>query len=60
MTKYWIVGTENGTLLEEGTDLTTQLEKAKHFPKIGDAMKECVRLNEANFGIGTFKVIPMR
>lgn len=55
----WLVGTENGTLLIKDMEFTTHIEEATHFDKIGDAMRECVRLNNAKLGLSKFKVIPM-
>jgi len=55
----YLVGTENGILLVRDMNLTTDIDKATPFPKIGDAMRECVRLNNANLGFATpFRVIP--
>lgn len=59
MEKY-IVATDNGTSLIKDFELTTDpFNKATRFTKIGDAIRECIRLNNANLGIGTFKVIPI-
>lgn len=55
----WLVGTENGILLVSDMELTTYIGKARVFDKIGDAMRECIRLNNANLGlVSKFKVIP--
>ena len=54
----WLVGTESGILLISNMDLTTNVKEATHFDKIGDAMRECVRLNNAKLGLSKFKVIP--
>lgn len=54
----WLVGTENGILLANDMELTTNVKEATPFDKIGDAMRECVRLNNANLGLLKFKVIP--
>lgn len=54
----WLVGTESGILLISNMDLTTNVKEATPFDKIGDAMRECIRLNNANLGLSKFKVIP--
>lgn len=55
----YLVGTGNGILLVNDMNLTTHIDKATLFPKIGDAMRECVRLNNANLGFAVpFRVIP--
>lgn len=55
----WLVGTENGTLLIKDMEFTTHIEDATRFDKIGDAMRECVKLNNAKLGLSKFKVIPL-
>lgn len=56
----WLVGTENGMLLINDMNLTTNVNEATPFDKIGDAMRECIRLNNANLGLTSkFKVIPL-
>jgi len=54
----WLVGTENGILLVNDMELTTDISQARTFDRIGDAMRECVRLNNAKLGLSKFKVIP--
>lgn len=55
----WIVGTESGILLVNDMELTTNVNEATPFDKIGDAMRECIRLNNAKLGLSKFKVIPL-
>ena len=56
----WLVGTESGMLLINDMNLTTNVNEATPFDKIGDAMRECIRLNNANLGLASkFKVIPL-
>ena len=55
----WIVGTESGILLINDMLLTTNVNEATPFDKIGDAMRECIRLNNAKLGLSKFKVIPL-
>lgn len=56
----WLVGTESGMLLVNDREFTTDIAKATPFDKIGDAMRECIRLNNANLGLTSkFKVIPL-
>ena len=58
--KQWLVGTDNGILLVNDTDFTTDISKATRFDKIGDAIRECVRLNIIELGLTSkFKVIPI-
>ena len=58
--KQWLVGTDNGMLLVNGMEFTTEIDKAIPFDKIGDAMRECIRLNNIELGlISKFKVIPL-
>ncbi len=58
--KQWLVGTDNGMLLVNGMEFTTEIDKATPFDKIGDAMRECIRLNNIELGLTTkFKVIPL-
>lgn len=58
--KQWLVGTDNGMLLVNGMEFTTEIDKATSFDKIGDAMRECIRLNNIELGLTTkFKVIPL-
>jgi hypothetical protein len=57
--RQWLVGTDNGMLLVNNTEFTTDISKATLFNKIGDAMRECVRLNDIDLGLTLmFKVIP--
>ena len=54
----WLVGTENGTLLIDGMEFTTEVDKAARFGKIGDAMRECIRLNDIELGLSSmFRVV---
>ena len=56
--KQWLVGTDNGMLLVNGVEFTTDISKATQFNKIGDAMRECIRLNNIELSLTTkFKVI---
>lgn len=55
----WLVGTESGILLINDMLLTTNVNEATPFDKIGDAMRECIRLNNAKLGLSKFKVIPL-
>lgn len=55
----WIVGTESGILLINDMLLTTNVNEATPFDKIGDAMRECIRLNNLDLGLSKFKVIPL-
>ena len=58
--KQWLVGTDNGMLLVSNTEFTTDINKATQFNKIGDAMRECIRLNNIELGLASkFKVIPI-
>ena len=58
--KQWLVGTDNGMLLVSNTEFTTDINKATQFNKIGDAMRECIRLNSIELGLTSkFKVIPI-
>lgn len=58
--KQWLVGTDNGMLLVNGVEFTTDISKATQFNKIGDVMRECIRLNNIELGLTTkFKVIPL-
>lgn len=65
--KKWLVGTENGVFLKydeflttEIVNLTTKIEEATPFEHIGDAMRECIRLNNNELGFTSkFKVIPI-
>ena len=58
--KQWLVGTDNGMLLVNGMEFTTDINKATLFDKIGDAMRECIRLNNIELGLKSkFKVIPI-
>ena len=58
--KQWLVGTDNGMLLVSNTEFTTDINKATQFNKIGDAMRECIRLNSIELGLTLkFKVIPL-
>ena len=55
----WLVGTDKGMLLIRDMEFTTHIDEATPFDKIGDAMRECIRLNNANLGLSKFKVIPL-
>ena len=58
--KEWLVGTDKGMLLIGELEFTTEVHKATAFDNIGDAMRECIRLNNLDLGLNTkFKVIPM-
>ena len=58
--KQWLVGTDDGMLLVSNTEFTTDISKATQFNKIGDAMRECIRLNSIELGLTSkFKVIPI-
>lgn len=58
--KQWLVGTDNGMLLVNGMEFTSEIDKATRFDKIGDAMRECIRLNNLELGLTSkFKVIPL-
>lgn len=58
--KKWLVGTDNGILLINNTELTTKIEEATPLEHIGDAMRECIRLNNNELGFTSkFKVIPI-
>ena len=58
--KQWLVGTDNGMLLVNGVEFTTDISKATQFNKIGDAMRECLRLNNIELVLTTmFKVITL-
>lgn len=58
--KQWLIGTDNGMLLVNGMEFTTEIDKATRFNKIGDAMRECIRLNNIELGLTSkFKVIPL-
>lgn len=58
--RKWLVGTDNGILLVNDTDFTTDISKATRFDKIGDAIRECIRLNNIELGLTSkFKVIPI-
>ena len=58
--KQWLVGTDDGMLLVSNTEFTTDINKATQFNKIGDAMRECIRLNSIELGLTSkFKVIPI-
>ena len=58
--KQWLVGTDDGMLLVSNTEFTTDINKATQFNKIGDAMRECIRLNNIELGLTSkFKVIPI-
>ena len=57
--KKWLVGTENGVLLKHDVNFTTKIEEATPFEHIGDAMRECIRLNNLNLFLTPFKVIPI-
>lgn len=56
--KQYLVGTEYGILLVKDMELTADIDNATPFQKIGDAMRECVRLNNARLGFSQFRVIP--
>lgn len=56
----WLVGTDKGMLLISELEFTTEIHKAATFDNIGDAMRECIRLNNLDLGLNTkFKVIPL-
>ena len=58
--KQWLVGTDDGMLLVSNTEFTTDINKATQFNKIGDAMRECIRLNSIELELTSkFKVIPL-
>ena len=58
--KQWLVGTNNGMLLANGMEFTTEIDKATRFDNIGDAIRECIRLNCIEMGLTSkFKVIPI-
>ena len=58
--KHCLVGTDNGMLLVSNTEFTSDISKATQFDKIGDAMRECIRLNNIELGLTSkFKVIPI-
>ena len=58
--KQWLVGTDDGMLLVSNTEFTSDISKATQFDKIGDAMRECIRLNSIELGLTSkFKVIPI-
>ena len=53
---YYLVGDTNGTFISqvENEKTTSNLDNAKRFETIGDAMKECVEYNKNAI---TFRVI---
>jgi hypothetical protein len=56
----WLVGTDDGMLLISELEFTTDISKATPFDKIGDAMRECIRLNNVKLDLTSkFKVIPL-
>ena len=58
--KQWLVGTDDGMLLVSNTEFTSDISKATQFNKIGDAMRECIRLNSIELELTSkFKVIPL-
>ena len=58
--KQWLEGTDNGMLLVNGVEFTTEIDKATPFNRIGDAMGEGIRLNNIELGLtAKFKVIPL-
>ena len=58
--KQWLVGTDDGMLLVSNTEFTSDISKATQFDKIGDAMRECIRLNSIELELTSkFKVIPL-
>lgn len=58
--KQWLVGTDNGMLLVNDMEFTNEINKAIPFGNIGDAMRECIRLNNIELGLTSkFKVIPL-
>ena len=58
--EQWLVGTDNGMLLVNGIEFTTEIDKATRFDNIGDAIRECIRLNCIEMGLTSkFKVIPI-
>ena len=54
--KYYLVGDTNGTFISkvENEKTTSNLDNAKRFETIGDAMKECVEYNKNAI---TFRII---
>ncbi len=58
--KQWLVGTNNGMLLVNDMEFTTEIDKATRFDNIGDAIRECIRLNCIELELTSkFKVIPI-
>ena len=53
---YYLVGDTNGTFISkvENKKTTSNLDNAKRFETIGDAMKECVEYNKNAI---TFRII---
>ena len=53
---YYLVGVTNGTFISkvENEKTTSNLDNAKRFETIGDAMKECVEYNKNAI---TFRII---
>ena len=53
---YYLVGDTNGTFISkvENEKTTSNLDNAKRFETIGDAMKECVEYNK---NASTFRII---
>ena len=53
---YYLVGDTNGTFISkvENEKTTSNLDNAKRFETIGDAMKECVEYNKNAI---TFRII---
>ena len=53
---YYLVGDNNGTFISkvENEKTTSNLDNAKRFETIGDAMKECVEYNKNAI---TFRII---
>ena len=49
--KQWLVGIDNGMLLVKGMEFTTEIDKATRFDNIGDAIRECIRLNCIEMGL---------
>lgn len=56
--KIYLVGDTNGSFISkvENEKTTSNLDNAKRFNKIGDAMRECVEYNK---NATTFRIIPI-
>lgn len=55
---YYVVGDTNGTFISqvENERTTSNVDNAKRFEKIGDAMRECIEYNK---NAVTFRIIPV-